>query len=387
MTTSNDTHGATITVPQTASAPTDLDALDFGWTDDDRVVVPITKMARLKWLNGAATDEQTMAIGWHIECEINPLIDETLEGMGMQRYVVQHRTADKDGNTQKAYWRVHPCSLIVIAEGVLSSFQMRDTDERTGIAYAREIERDDSGAAKRYDDGKGNIKMHKVLKLRAYVHEMVLHGYSEWLPLTLTGNIVECMLEALSKQIEVLKAFHGLTGRKAPFYGFSNPLVPAATRKMVGPKDGQQSPIYPMLAQVPASIGKEYLLQHATPKDLVARIREELLVDTVVWSIEESVKIAQGSASEGNGREALNGASPAPQLAASTRIEASDPLVKQAHIDWIVNQYCKGNASVLQAICEHFGVEKVEQLHVSHFHQLVQAKKEAAAEQDPSSAS
>jgi ADP-heptose:LPS heptosyltransferase len=61
--------------------------------------------------------------------------------------------------------------------------------------------------------------------------------------------------------------------------------------------------------------------------------------------------------------------------------------VKQAHIDWIVNQYCKGNAGVLQAICEHFEVEKVEQLRVSHFHQLVQAKKEAAAEQDPSSAS
>jgi hypothetical protein len=386
MTTSNDTHGATITVPDTENAPTDLDNLDFGWSDDDRVVVPITKMARLKWLNGAATDEQTLAIGWHIECEINPLIDETLEGMGMHRYVVQHRTADKDGNTQKAYWRLHPCSLIVIAEGVLSSFQMRDTDERTGIAYAREIERDDTGAAKRYDDGKGNIKMHKVLKLRAFVHEMALHGYSEWLPLTLTGNIVECMLEALGKQIEVLKAFNGFTGRKAPFYGFSIPLAPAATRKMVGPKDGQQSPIYPMLAQVPASIGKEYLLQHATPKDLVTRIREELLADTVIWSFEESVKIAQGSDAEGNG-ESLNGSRPSPQLTTSARGEDADPLVKQAHIDWIVNQYCKGNASVLQAICEHFGVEKVEQLRVSHFHQLVQAKKEAASEQEQSSGS
>src|SRR2546430_13158601 len=51
----------------------------------------------------------------------------------------------------------------------------------------------------------------------------------------------ECMLEALGKQIEVLKAFHGFTGRRAPFYGFSIPLAPAATRKMVGPKDGQRS--------------------------------------------------------------------------------------------------------------------------------------------------
>src|SRR5205085_12078108 len=99
----------------------------------------------------------------------------------------------------------------------------------------------------------------------------------------LTGSIVECLVESLGKQIEVLKAFNGCTGRSAPFYGFSIPLVPAATRKMVGPKDGQQSPIYPMPPQVPASIGKEYLLQHATPKDLVTRLREELLTDTLIW--------------------------------------------------------------------------------------------------------
>ncbi len=72
MTTSNDTHGATITVPQAEGRPTDLDALDFGWTDDDRVVAPITKMARLRWLNGAATEEQTMAIGWHMSSSIAP---------------------------------------------------------------------------------------------------------------------------------------------------------------------------------------------------------------------------------------------------------------------------------------------------------------------------
>src|SRR2546421_12575529 len=81
MTTTNNAHDATITIPDTKSAASDLDTLDFGWTDDDRVVVPIMKMARLRWLNGAATDEQTMAIGSHIESASNPLIDETLEGM------------------------------------------------------------------------------------------------------------------------------------------------------------------------------------------------------------------------------------------------------------------------------------------------------------------
>jgi hypothetical protein len=66
----------------------------------------------------------------------------------------------------------------------------------------------------------------------------------------------------------------------------------------------------------------------------------------------------------------------------------SSPLEKRGlTVPVFVNQYCKGDTSVLQAICEHFGVEKVEQLRVSHFRQLVQAKQEAAAEQGTSTAS
>ena len=51
MTTTNDTHGATIIVPDTENAPGDLDDLDFDWSNEDRVVEPITKMARLRWFN------------------------------------------------------------------------------------------------------------------------------------------------------------------------------------------------------------------------------------------------------------------------------------------------------------------------------------------------
>lgn len=251
------------------STPKSLKDLSFGEAGQDTVVLPITKTARLKWFNAAATDQQTFAIGWHIDAGVNPYIDETLQGMGMHRYIIEHQNPDKDGITMKSYWHLEICSLIIICEGLLTTFQMHNTDRRTGIAYAEEIEHDEHGQAKRYEDGQQNIVKHKVLKFRAFVHEMVLHGYNEWFEVTLSGNMVKEMIDkALVKQVEVLKAFTAYTGLNAPFYGFSVPLVPSSTRKMVGPEK-KRSPIYPMLASIPETIDEAYLLEHAVSEGFV----------------------------------------------------------------------------------------------------------------------
>ncbi len=56
----------TITVPQDTSVA-NLDQVDFGIGDTYRAVAPIKRPAYLRWLNGAATNQQTLAVGWHIE--------------------------------------------------------------------------------------------------------------------------------------------------------------------------------------------------------------------------------------------------------------------------------------------------------------------------------
>ncbi len=222
--------------------------------------------------------------------------------------------------------------------------------------------------------------MHHVLKLRAYVQELVQHGYHEWLPLTLTGNIVECMLEALGAQFAVLEAYEQFYRRKAPFYAFSLPIVPSAKVKMVGPKDGDQSPIYPMLPQVPEVVNKDYLTRHLTPMDLISHISQGLLAETVAWSLEESLKIAAGKeGGEENGQPAALAQHSASLVAgAPAASSVQDPVVTQPQVAWIIQQYCRNNAGVIQATCERFGVSQVNQLRGSHFRTLVSEQPQAS---------
>lgn len=384
---SHNTQHTTITVPQ-PNAPKTLKDITFGSAAKESVTLPILKDPYLKWFNGATTDQRTLAYGWHIDAGLDPYLDETLEGMGMQRYVVDHRTADRDGNTQKPYWHVHPCSLIFVAEGALSVQQMDRSEQRTGFAFAREMELDKNKQPVRYDDGQRNIKRHMVLKLRVFIHELVKHGYTEYLPLVLNGNIVYSMIEALARQGDVLKAFYGYTGERAPFFGFSLPLVASETRKMVGVPPAQ-SPIYPMLAALPATIDEAYLLDHAVPEELATRISEDLLGETMIWSYTETDRM-RAIGQEFVQPSALDAASSsisatnAHSTARTLPSAPADPLLQKPQIDWITMQYCQNNQDLVRQVCAYFHVEALEQLKMSQFRELVDAKKqedEQASEQ------
>src|SRR5437667_9828756 len=105
MTTHDKQH--TITVPsKTASDP--FDELDIEFDKSEQAEKPILEIPRLWWFNGLPTDaDDTSAVGWHIKAGIDPILDETMQSMGTQHYLVQHRKADKDGkNEPKPYWRL-----------------------------------------------------------------------------------------------------------------------------------------------------------------------------------------------------------------------------------------------------------------------------------------
>ncbi len=356
----------TVTVPADSPTAADLAALDF--EADEQAVKPIMKEVRLQWFNGLATDQGMMAIGWHIQADVHPQLDETMEGMGVARYVVQHRTPGKDGQPkQLPYWKLPTCSLIVIALGVQSVFQMRDTTERLGIAYGREKVRDEKGAIKLNEDG--SEKTQSVLKLRAFVHELVQNGYGEWLPITLTGTITDCMLEALSQQFRVLEAYgdyaraQGKGVTTAPFYGFSLTLAPGQV-KMVG-KPNAQSPIYPMQAVLPATIDSSYLAAHLVPKDLLARIRQGLLDEIVLWSVEESGRIIAGK--DGTGEDGHHDRS----LLSAVQSGSDDPPIADACVKWLTQTYCHQDEARIAALCQRFGVDTIAQLCMSQYRVVI----------------
>jgi hypothetical protein len=137
--------------------------------------------------------------------------------------------------------------------------------------------------------------------------------------------------------------------------------------KLVGEPPDQGS-IYPIVASVPEVIDKDYLKGHLIPTHLIERIREHALDEAIVWSIEESIRIDQGRAGQEE-RQALNGPGEEPLGAAQP--QEADLLVQQPQITWIVRQYCQEDPQTINKVCQHFGVSRPEDLHMSHFRALV----------------
>ena len=389
------TNTSTITVPTPSTTDDVFDAFDISFDEHEQATEPITEESRLWWFNGLPTDIGMMAMGWHMKAGINPYLDETMEGLGGQRYLVQHKKPDRNGNTDpKPYWRLHTCSLIIVAQRLQSTLEMnRGTDDRQGMAYAWESIRDEQGNPVIHTKGKnvGREKRGTVLKFRAFVHELYRHGYYDWLPFTITGFGTDEVLTTLTEQYRVLEYYSGLRRTQgknavAPFYLFSIPLGPGAMKLVGEPPD--QGTIYPIVAQIPATIDKAYLQQHLIPRDLIERLREGLLDETVVWSIEESGNIASGKRGQ---RDLIvfHETIPAPP-SAQTQVPnfpsnpptQEDPLVQQAQLAWIVRIFCSGDNQKVQQVCHDFKVSSPEHLHMSHFRALV-AHVQAASQNGP----
>lgn len=376
------TESQTIILPTAASANA-LDEFHLDFQEDEQAEKPITEETRLYWFNGLATTEGVMAIGWHLKAGINPYLDETLEGMGVQRYLVQHGRPGKDGKTDPVpYWPLRTCSLIVVARRIQSTMELyKSVEDRFGIAYALETIRDEQGVVQK--DKKGQDKRHSVLKLRAYIHELYTHGWANWVPLTITGNNTKELLAAFNEQYRVLEAYGDMRrgqGKSpiAPYYLFSLPLT-AGQMKYVG-EPPEQGKIYPIVAQVPKeTISRDYLAQHFVPQLLVEEIRHTLLDETVLWSMEESVRIAQGKSDQGGPLLLTEGSAASEKPAHPAPVPAAkDDVVTPAQLQWILSQYCGGNEEALRQICAHFNVTSPEQLRASHYQMLVATATQAA---------
>ncbi len=378
----------------TSTALTTLDTAFDGGSGDEAIKPVLNDHPRLQWFNGLSTTTMEMAVGWHIEADVNPLLDEVAASLGAKRYIVQHKTPAQNGEAkQLPYWALSwgqkPVSLFVVSLGLQSKRQMNKTEDRVGIAYGWETVRDSQGAVV-YKPNSAEPKKQCKLQFRAFVHELVTAGFDEWLQVGIAGYLTDFMLDALNEQFRALEAYASHTEaqngqrRNAPFFGFSIPMLPGPV-KMVGPQNGEKSPIYPMVAQVPQQLQRQYLAEHMIPRQLLERIRDGLLDETVVWSIERSVEINQGKAhpeerQEGEAEvvtgtvveEVQPGGTQGVVVTPATPQPgpAVDRLVNQEERSWIVSGYCMGNSSYIQTVCQRFGVTAPEQLRKSHYDTL-----------------
>jgi hypothetical protein len=374
----------------TDTALTTLSGAFDGPEQEQEAVKPVlSEHPRLQWFNGLPTTTMEMAVGWHIEADVNPTLEKAAQAAGLKRYVVQHKSTDQNGEAkQLPYWALNygqkPCSIFVVSLGLQSKHQMNQQTERLGIAYGWETVRDADGNIV-YKLNSEEPKKKCILQFRAFIQELYVAGFKEWLAGVVSGYISDHLLDAFNEQFRTLDAYASATEkdgprRNAPFYGFSLPMLPASAPKMVGPQDGDKAPIYPMLSQIPTQIDGTFLTDHIISRDLLQRIRETLIDDTVLWSIDRSDEINNGKATEVSTvvvteetavvAEGVVVEESTALVVPHLQVASEDRAVNETELQWIVKAYCMNNNVLVGQVCHRFEVAEAAQLRKAHYDTL-----------------
>lgn len=232
----------------------------------------------LQWATGLQTKDRRIYAGWLIEAGKLDALDAAMAQAGFTQITIKHGS----GN-MVTHWAVETANLFVVAEGVQSIGEMRQTADRYGIAFGwRTLE---------------GGRLQSVLRARVLLRELLEAGYAEPLLLTVKSTLTGDVIGALMRQYDVLDAvdrFRRDDGKPAlqpPFYACSIPIGPG--QEVARGSGGQTKEITPPTARIDVLIGRDYVRAHWCKRDWAARI-EGLLDDTIRWSATTSAAIAAG---------------------------------------------------------------------------------------------
>lgn len=233
----------------------------------------------IQWSTGLPTKDRSLYAGWLVEIKDGQ--DELGGAMtqaGMKPITIKH------GSGQLVqHWALPRASLFIVADGMQTLAEMKQTSERYGIAFGWQ----------RKDDGRAK----SVLRCRVFVRELLAVGYAEPLLLTISGTITGDFLSGLERQyaaldaIDALRREQGKAELNPPFYALSIPF--GAGPDVVRGQAGASKEIAPPLAAIPDPITRAYLLAQYITNAWAALI-EDHLDDTIRWSVSESKRIASG---------------------------------------------------------------------------------------------
>jgi hypothetical protein len=232
----------------------------------------------VQWASGLQTNDRRIYAGWLVEAGKDVDLDDAMGRAGVATVAIRHGS----GNVV-THWALPTASLFILCDGVQSIGEMKLTPERFGIAFG-------------WRTLPGG-RQQSQLRARVMLRELLNVGYAEPLLLTVKGTLTGDLLAALCRQYDVLDAVAALRAAAGkppdlPFYAFSIPLGPGA--EVTRGSGSATKEITPIVADIPESVGKEYILAHWIKRPWVAPI-EELIESTIAWSVAESAAIAQGA--------------------------------------------------------------------------------------------
>lgn len=234
--------------------------------------------ALLQWATGLQTKERTLYAGWLVECGKDENLDAAMESAGFGTVTIKHGS----GN-MVTHWALPTAHLFIACSGVQSIGEMKRTEERYGIAFGWT----------RTEDGRAQ----SVLRLRAYIQELLVIGYEEPIVLTVKSTLTGDLINALTLHYDTLDAINPIRAAlnkppiDAPYYAVAVALT--AGQEVNRGSGGQTKAITPpVCASLPT---KPYILDHWCKRDW-AGVIEAGLDETIAWSIVESERIAAGDA-------------------------------------------------------------------------------------------
>lgn len=247
--------------------------------------IPRVSDPLLQWATGLQTKERSLYAGWLVEVGKDEMLDGAMQTAGFKQVTIKH-----GGGNMVTHWAVETANMIVVAEGVQTFGEMKNTEDRYGIAFGWQTL--ESGRAQ------------SVLRFRCFLAELVNNGYADPLLVSIKSTLTGDLIAALTRQYEVLDAldaFRKLNNKQLlnpPFYAFSIPIGPG--QEVARGSGGQTKDITPPIAKIPTPITKEYLQEHWVKSDVISMIEGQqgtgLIDQTVAWSVEASKQIVNGEA-------------------------------------------------------------------------------------------
>jgi hypothetical protein len=157
--------------------------------------IPRVSDPLLQWATGLQTKQRAIYAGWLCEAGKNEDLDAAMGRAKVEQVQIKHGTG-----SIVTHWQLMEITAIFIAEGVQSMGEMKNTEDRWGLAFGwRTLEGGRQQSALR-----GRLLLPRLLEV----------GYAEPFLWSMKGTITGDMIDALTRQYEVLDAWDAGRNRK-----------------------------------------------------------------------------------------------------------------------------------------------------------------------------
>lgn len=249
---------------------------DMEFSRRARRPVPVVDGPLLQWASGLTTKDKRIYAGWMVEAGKLDVLDEAMEAAKFAQVTIKHG----NGNIV-THWAVETANVFLIADGIQSMAEMKQTEDRYGVAFGWRTT----------EEG----RQQSQLKARVLLRELLAVGYNDPLTLTVKSTLTSDVLNALMSQYSVLDAVDAFRAAdekppmNPPLYACSLPL--SAGAEVTRGRGSQTKEIVIPTANVPSPVDREYIKANWTRRSWTAII-EPLIDPTIAWSIVESQRFA-----------------------------------------------------------------------------------------------